>query len=88
MARINHFPQCLPLLHRALTEEIGIAFAVSGCPRETFRNSLYEARKAAEDPRLDELIIFAPAGDHSDELWICKKSVEMTETNDAPSGLT
>lgn len=84
MPRINHFPQCLPLLHRALTEEIGIAFAVSGCPRETFRNSLYEARKAAEDPRLDELIIFAPAGDHSDELWICKKSVEMTEDAQPP----
>ncbi len=84
----NPFPMCLPLLHRALDEEIGVAFAVSGVPRETFRNHLYEARKASGDPRFDELIIFAPAGDHSDELWICKKAVEMTEPGDAPSGLT
>jgi 5'-3' exonuclease len=80
MSRTNYFTQCLPLLHRALSEEIGIAFAISGMPRETFRNQLYEARKASQDPRLDALIIFAPAGDHSDELWICKKEVEMEET--------
>lgn len=68
----------LPLWHRALDPavEIGIAFSVSGCTREYFRNELYEARKQAKDPRLEELIMFLP---NNGEIWICKKSVEMTE---------
>jgi hypothetical protein len=66
----------LPLWERALEEEIGIAFTVSGQPREQFRNRLYEAKKMANDPRLDELMTFLP---NNDEIWICKKAVEMEE---------
>jgi hypothetical protein len=66
----------LPLFHRALDEEIGIAFTVSGCTREYFRKELYEARDDAKDPQLQELIIFLP---NNGEIWICKKSVEMNE---------
>lgn len=66
----------LPLWTRALDEEIGIAFSVSGCTREYFRNTLYEARKASGDPRLQELIMFLP---NNGEIWICKKSVSMDE---------
>lgn len=69
----------LPLWERALDPavEIGIAFKVSGVERTYFRNTLYEARKAAADPRFDALIMFLPAGDHTDEIWICKKEVEL-----------
>lgn len=67
----------LPLFERALDEEIGIAFIVGGVPRDDFRRRLYETRTAAGDPRLDELILFAPAAPHDNEIWICKKAVEM-----------
>lgn len=66
----------LPLWTRALDEEIGIAFSVSGVTREYFRNTLYEARKLSGDPRLQELIMFLP---NNGEIWICKKSVSMDE---------
>jgi len=69
----------LPLLDRALDVEIGIGFAVHGVEREQFRNTLYEARKASADPRYDELILFLPGGDHTDEVWVCKKEVELGE---------
>lgn len=69
----------LPLFLRALDEEIGIRFTVTGGTREYFRNELLEARKSAADPRLDGLIIFLPAGEAAGEIWICKKSVEMDE---------
>ena len=67
----------LPLFERALDEEIGIGFTVSGLPREQFRNRLYECRKMAHDPRLDELILFCPNAPRDGEIWICKKAVEM-----------
>lgn len=67
----------LPLWERALECEIGIAFKISGVDREYFRATLYECRKQAADPRLDSLIMFAPAGDHMDEIWLCKKAVEL-----------
>jgi hypothetical protein len=69
----------LPLLDRALEVEIGIGFTVSGMDRTQFRNTLYEARKQSEDRRYDALIMFLPAGDHTDEVWICKKEVELGE---------
>lgn len=77
MAR-PHPSTWLPLWLRALDPavEIGIAFIVSGCTREYFRNELYEARKQANDPRLQELIMFLP---NNGEIWICKKSVSMEE---------
>jgi hypothetical protein len=69
----------LPLWHRALDPavEIGIAFAISGVSREQFRQELYAARKQAADPRLADLITFMPGGDHTNEIWICKKQVEL-----------
>ena len=69
----------LPLYERALSQEIGIAFKISGVDRNYFRNTLYECRKAANDPRLDDIVMFLPAGDHSDEIWLCKKQVELGE---------
>lgn len=65
------------LWERALAEEIGIAFTVSGVTREYFRNMLYEARKASGDPRLDSLITFTPNAPCDGEIWICKKAVEL-----------
>jgi hypothetical protein len=67
----------LPLWTRALDVEIGIAFSISGVRREYFRNTLYEARKQAADPRLDDLIMFLPAAPCDNEIWICKREVEL-----------
>lgn len=71
----------LPILDRALSPEIeiGIAFRVTGIPREQFRDQLYTARKASDDPRYQELVMFLPGGDHTDEIWVCKKEVELGE---------
>lgn len=73
----------LPLWHRALEVEIGIAFTISGWRREYFRAQLFEARKAAQDPRLEALITFAPAAPFDNEIWICKKEVSLEESPDA-----
>ena len=68
----------LPLWTRALDEEIGIRFTITGVPRETFRNRLYECRDLAADPRLQDLIMFLPATpETADEIWICRKQVEL-----------
>lgn len=67
----------LPLWQRALDHEIGIRFCVSGVERRYFANTLYEARKAAQDPALMDLIMFQPASPYDNELWICKKTVEL-----------
>lgn len=69
----------LPLLERALEVEIGIAFRISGVTREYFRNSLNEARKASGNPALYDLIMFMPAAPHDNEIWICKKEVELAD---------
>lgn len=71
----------LPLLDRALEEEIGIAIPVSGCTREYFRNALYTARKTYKESnfngdRYDILMIFLP---NNDEVWICKRTVSLDE---------
>lgn len=71
----------LPLWTRALDHEIGIRFCVAGVAREYFRNTLYEARKAAADPRLDDLIMFLPAAPFDNEIWICKKQVSLEDAN-------
>lgn len=67
----------LPILDRALEAEIGIAFSIRGIDRQQFLNYLYECRKAAADPKYDALIIFKPGGNYTDELWVCKKEVEL-----------
>lgn len=76
MARSNPLTW-LPLWLRALDVEIGIGFTIRGITREYFRNELYAARKASADPRLDGLIMFLPAPPHDNEIWICKKEVEL-----------
>lgn len=67
----------LPLFAQALDCEIGVAFAITGMPRDTYKNMLYEVRSASGDPRLQELVIFAPAPPYDNELWIAKKEVEL-----------
>jgi hypothetical protein len=67
----------LPLWERALDEEIGIAFKLSGATRDYFKGELYACRKMAADPRLDDLCLMMPGGEVSDEIWICKKMVEV-----------
>ena len=69
----------LPILDHALSPEveIGIAFRPSGTSRAHFRNTLYEAMKA--DPKYKALIIFMPGGDYTDEIWVCKKEVELAD---------
>lgn len=70
-----------PLLDRALDPsiEIGIAITVTGIDRQHFRQTLYDCRSALKDDRYNALIMFLPAGDHTDEIWICKKEVELGE---------
>lgn len=70
----------LPLLDRALAPdiEIGIAIRTSGIDRVQFRNNfLYVARSQSKDPKYNDLIMFLPGGDHTDEIWICKREVEL-----------
>ena len=76
MARPNPLTW-LPLWQRALECEIGIAFRIHGIDRNYFAKELYECRKNAADPTLDALMMFQPGGDHTDEIWICKKQVEL-----------
>lgn len=80
MARPNPLT-FLPLLDRALDPdvEIGIGFRVSGIDRSQFRNMLYTARTQSLDPKYDALVLFLPGGDHTDEVWVCKKEVELGE---------
>lgn len=80
MARPNPLTW-LPLWERALDPaiEIGIAFKISGAERTYFRNTLYEAKKLSADPRFDAIIMFLPGGDHTDEIWLCKREVELGE---------
>lgn len=72
----------LPLLDRALEEEIGIAIPVSGCTREYFRNALYAARKQYKETSFDDgdrydiLMIFLP---NNDEVWVCKRTVSLDD---------
>ena len=76
MPRLNALTY-LPLWQRALECEIGIRFRITGVERRNFVNLLYEARRVAADPTLADLIMFSPAAPHDDEIWICKKMVEI-----------
>lgn len=67
----------MPLFAQALDQEIGVAFAIFGMSRDSYKNMLYEVRAASGDPRLQELMIFAPAAPHDNEIWIAKKEVEL-----------
>jgi len=67
----------LPLWQRALECEIGLRFVISGVERRYFANTLYEARKASGASSLQDLIMFQPAAPYDNEIWICKKQVEL-----------
>lgn len=67
----------LPLWHRALEQEIGIRFEISGVDRQYFLATLYDCRKKAADPTIADLIVFKPAAPFDNELWICKSAVEV-----------
>jgi len=65
------------LFDHALTQEIGIAFTISGVDRKYFANTLAKARKESGDSRYAELIFFQPAAPYDHEIFICKKAVEI-----------
>ena len=71
----------LPLWDRALDPdiEIGIAIKFTGVERTNFViNYLYAAKNTSADPsKYEGLILFQPGGSHIDEVWICKKEVEL-----------
>lgn len=63
----------LPLLYRALDEEIGLRVATNK-PQE-LRSHLTAVRRAEANPRLKELKFFLPPGNKT--VFIAKKSVEL-----------
>jgi hypothetical protein len=69
------------LFDHALSQEIGIAFTISGTPRKHFANELRKGKKMAANPRYDELIMFEPAAPCENEVWICKREVEMDDAS-------
>ena len=72
MAKPNPF-EYIPILQAALEQEIGLVVEVTN--PKAFRAYLYEARKLADDPRLDEIIFFLPAS--GDKIFLARKSVEL-----------
>jgi hypothetical protein len=62
----------LPYWHQALREEIGVLIECT--ERRLFVQRLYEARTAANDPRLEALMIFQPG---EGMVFIAKKQVEL-----------
>ena len=73
MAR-SYADSFLPLLYNALEEEIGLFVRTND--RIKLVNTLYEARKAAADEALDELMLFQP---EADVVFIAKRSTELSE---------
>lgn len=63
---------------RALTEEVGIAVVLED-PKDKRRveQMLYDARLKSGNPDLEVLMIAKP-GDAPEELWILKKTTDMT----------
>lgn len=64
--------QYLPYWYQADEGELGLFLRVT--ERRLFIAQLYEARKRAEDPRLEALMIFQPG---KDLVYIAKKEVEL-----------
>lgn len=67
--------------YRALDEEIGIILTFTSTDdRRVFMNALYEARASAiaADPTLETLSLAKP-GDAPNELWIIKKTTDLTD---------
>lgn len=67
--------QVLPIWYRALAAELAIAVATSD--KDWLLALLYEARKQAEDPELERIMICKPAPPFENELWLVKKEVEL-----------
>lgn len=63
----------LALWHRALEADIGVG--VKTDDRRWLQNVLYEARKEANDPRLEGLVVMIPPD--TTEVWICHKTAEL-----------
>ena len=70
----SYASEYLPLLYNALDEEIGIL--VRTPDRISLVNTLYDARKEAQDPELDALMILQPA---EDTIYIAKKATELDD---------
>lgn len=66
----------LALWYRALEEEIGISVKVNKEAKTIILNEAYEVRKINRDPELEKIIIVLPSK-FPDELWFCKKAVEL-----------
>jgi hypothetical protein len=64
----------IPLWQRALGEEIGLYIDTDN--RSVLVQELYEARKRAQDPRLEALMIFQP---RDGIVFIAKKMVELDD---------
>jgi hypothetical protein len=69
-------PEYLALWYRALEAEFGIAIKCND--QALTRYDLYQARKAAGDPRLEALAITVMK---DGTLWIVKRGVEMEDGN-------
>jgi hypothetical protein len=65
----------LAIWHRALEPEIGICVTVTKGERRWFVNSLYRVRQEANDPQLEEIILFQPP--QEDEIFLCKKQTNL-----------
>jgi hypothetical protein len=63
----------IPLWERALEAEIGIAIRTN--QPQLLRQELYAARKVADRPEFDEVIMFLPKD--KDEVFLCRKTVEI-----------
>ena len=69
-------PLALELWDRALTEEIGVSFRVPENQKTYVRNWFYRVRQEAGNPEHQEIIMIMP-GPKPDEIWLCRKMVEL-----------
>jgi hypothetical protein len=60
---------------RSLEAEIGISVIVSKGERRWFVNNLYRVRQEAENPDLEDIILFQPP--NPDEIFLCKKQTNL-----------
>ena len=60
---------------RAVEAEIGIGVTVTSGERRWFVNNLYRVRQEAENPELDNIILFQPPKE--DEIFLCKKQTNL-----------
>ena len=68
----------LAIWRRARTEEIGVILEVDPKDKRVIENLLYEVRKSSGDSTLEDLMIARP-GDAPGELWIVRKSTDMSD---------